>query len=50
MKRAKQARIKPRNPVATAALLAKGGAHQLRGKKAKRARQKVAFRKDLLGQ
>jgi len=50
MKRAKRARLKPRNPVATAPLLTKGGAHQLRGKKAKRARQKVAFRKDLLAE
>lgn len=46
MKRAKHRRIKPRNPLALEPLLKKGGAHQLRGKKAMRARQKAAFRRD----
>jgi hypothetical protein len=40
MKRAKQRRTKPRNPVATSPLLAKGGAHARRDKRAQRARQK----------
>ncbi|MDT3734605.1 MAG: hypothetical protein ROZ00_00070 [Denitratisoma sp.] len=43
MKRAKQRRIRPRNPVAVDPLLKKGGAHQLRGKKASRAKQKARF-------
>lgn len=48
MKRAKRSRLlKPRNPLAIAPLLAKGGAHQLRGKKASRARQKAALRKEI---
>lgn len=47
MKRAKKRILKPRNPFATAPLLAKGGAHQLRGKKASRARQKAALLKEL---
>lgn len=47
MKRAKKRVLKPRNPLATAPLLAKGGAHQLRGKKASRARQKAALLKEL---
>ncbi|MBV6475333.1 MAG: hypothetical protein MOGDAGHF_00851 [Rhodocyclaceae bacterium] len=46
MKKAKRRRIKPRNPVAVAPLLKKGGAHQPRGKKASRARQKARFRRD----
>ena len=47
MKRAKQARLKPRNPFGTSPLLGKGGSHQLRGKKAKRSRQKALLRKEL---
>ena len=46
MKRAKQRTLKPRNPVAIAPLLKKGGAHQRRDKRASRARQKAAFRKN----
>ena len=42
MKRAKQSRLKPRNRLAASPLLAKGGAHQARGKKASRARCKFA--------
>ncbi len=48
MKRAKQRTlhtIKPRNPVAIAPLLKKGGAHQRKDKRASRARQKAALRK-----
>ncbi len=43
MKQARQRRIKPRNPLALDPLLKKGGAHQARGKKASRARQKARF-------
>lgn len=46
MKRAKKMLLKPRNPLAMAPLLAKGGAHQLRGKKATRTRQKAALLKE----
>lgn len=46
MKKARQRRIKPRNPVAVDPLLKKGGVHQLRGKKASRARQKARLRRD----
>jgi hypothetical protein len=46
VKRARQRRIKPRNPVAVEPLLRKGGAHQLRGKKAHRAKQKARFLRD----
>ena len=49
MKRAKQRRLKPRNPVAVAPVLKKGGAHQRKDKKAGRARQKARLRKDLSG-
>ena len=45
MKRARQRLLKPRNPVATAPLLKKGGAHQRQGKRASRARQKAALRR-----
>ena len=45
MKRAKQRLLKPRNPVATAPLLKKGGAHQRQDKRASRARQKAALRR-----
>lgn len=47
MKRAKQRRLKPRNPVAVAPLLKKGGAHQGKGKRASRARQKARLRKEI---
>ena len=41
MTRAKRAvRLKPRNPLALDPLLGKGGAHQGRGKRGTRARQK----------
>jgi len=49
MKRAKRRRLKPRNPVAVAPVLKKGGAHQRKDKKAGRARQKARLRKDLSG-
>jgi len=45
MKRAK--RIKPRNLLASAPLLKKGGAHARKDKRAARARQKAAQRKAL---
>ena len=50
MKRAKRqprGALKPRNPLATAPLLAKGGAHQRKDKRAARARQKQALRRQL---
>jgi hypothetical protein len=43
MKRAK--RIKPRNPLALAPLLKKGGKHARKDKRAARARQKAVLRK-----
>lgn len=49
MKRAKRkapATLKPRNPLATAPLLAKGGAHQRKDKRASRARQMAALRRE----
>jgi hypothetical protein len=46
MKRAKLRALKPRNPVAVAPLLKKGGAHLRRDKRASRARQKAALRRD----
>lgn len=49
MKRARQRPlrpIKPRNPLALAPLLQKGGAHQRKDKRASRARQKAALRRD----
>ena len=46
MKRAKKRPLKPRNPVAVAPVLKKGGAHQRRDKHASRARQKAALRRD----
>jgi hypothetical protein len=45
MKRAKHRIIRPRNPVAIAPLLKKGGAHQRQDKRASRARQKAALRR-----
>lgn len=48
MKRAKrrpQRAVTPRNPVALSPLLAKGGAHGRRDKRASRARQKAMLRR-----
>lgn len=45
MKRAKQ--IKPRNLLAAAPLLKKGGKHARKDKRAARARQKAALRKEI---
>lgn len=49
MKRAKQHNhtIKPRNPLATAPLMKKGGKHARKDKRASRARQKAGARKAL---
>ncbi len=41
----KERRLKPRNPLATAALMKKGGAHQRRDGKAGRARAKADLRR-----
>ena len=46
MKRAKRLRG-PRNPVARSPMLAKGGVHDTKGKRAKRARQKARLRREL---
>ncbi|MCX7175565.1 MAG: hypothetical protein NT159_16890 [Proteobacteria bacterium] len=46
MKRAKQIRIKPRNPLAADPLLRKGGAHQRIDKRAARARLKSRQRRE----
>ncbi|MDO9242709.1 MAG: hypothetical protein Q7U32_02750 [Rhodocyclaceae bacterium] len=43
MKRAR--RIRPKNPLAMAPIMKKGGAHARRDKRAARARQKAALRK-----
>jgi hypothetical protein len=40
---AKRRTLKPRNPLATAALMRKGGQHARTDKKAARARQKAAW-------
>jgi hypothetical protein len=46
MKRAKRApRIRPRNPLANAPLMKKGGAHARKDKRASRARQNAQLRK-----
>lgn len=50
MKRAKQSRLKPRNPLATAPLLKKGGTHQRSDKRAARARQKARLRREPMDQ
>ena len=42
---AKRRSLKPRNPLATAALMKKGGEHQRRDKKAGRARAKARWLK-----
>ncbi|MFZ5508501.1 MAG: hypothetical protein ACOZCP_00470, partial [Pseudomonadota bacterium] len=49
MKRAKQKvrTFRPRNPLALEPLLAKGGAHERRDKRASRARQKARLRREL---
>lgn len=47
MKRAKKRTLKPRNLLALSPLLSKGGSHQLRGKKAHRARQKMDLQKEV---
>ena len=44
MKRARQRHIKPRNPLATAPVMKKGGAHRRRDKRAARARLKARLR------
>ncbi len=49
MKRAKQRRLKPRNPVAMTPLLKKGGAHQRKDKRASRAKQKARARREISG-
>lgn len=46
MKRARQRHLKPRNPLATAPLLRKGGAHQRQDKRASRARLKARAHRD----
>lgn len=46
MKRAKQPRLKPRNPLALDPLLRKGGAHQRVDKRAARARLKARLRRE----
>ncbi len=46
MKRAKLRTIRPRNSVAIDPLLKKGGVHQRKDKRASRARQKAALRKN----
>lgn len=46
MKRAKQRRVKARNPVAVAPILRKGGAHQRKNKRASRARLAAAARRE----
>ncbi len=47
MKRARK--IKPRNPLATAPLLKKGGAHARKDKRAARARQRALLRRQING-
>lgn len=49
MKRARRVkpRIKPRNPLATAPIMKKGGQHARQDKRAARARQKATLRKTL---
>jgi hypothetical protein len=41
--------LKPRNPLAMAPLMKKGGAHQRRDKRATRARQKARARREFSG-
>ncbi len=47
MKRAKRRPLKPRNPLATAPVLKKGGAHRRVDKRAARARQKARLRHEI---
>lgn len=47
MKRAKKRPLRPRNPVAVAPILKKGGAHRRRDKRASRARQKARLRREI---
>lgn len=47
MKRAKKRPLRPRNPVAAAPILKKGGAHRRRDKRASRARQKARLRREI---
>lgn len=47
MKRAKQRKLKPRNPVAQSPLLKKGGAHRREDKRASRAKLRARFRTQL---
>lgn len=47
MKRTKQIKIKPRNPVAVAPILKKGGPHKRKDKRAERARIGTEIRKRL---
>lgn len=49
MKRARRIKpqIRPRNPLATASVMKKGGKHARKDKRATRARQKAALRKTL---
>lgn len=46
---AKRRQLKPRNPLASAALMRKGGVHQRRDKKASRARTKADWQKSPSG-
>lgn len=46
MKRAKQRRRKPRDPVAVSPMMKKGGAHGRKDKRASRARQKALRRSE----
>lgn len=46
MKRAKRSWLKPRNPLAVAPLMKKGGAHQRTDKRASRARLKARSRSE----
>lgn len=46
MKRARQRKLKPRNPMATVPILKKGGAHKRRDKHADRARLKAQLREE----
>lgn len=46
MRRARKRPLRPRNPVAIAPLLGKGGAHQRKDKRASRARQKARARRE----
>ena len=49
MKRAKRRAPKPRNPVAVAPILKKGGAHARRDKRASRAALKARMRREQTG-